>query len=118
MNAVEDPTIAGNVTLSDTLEDTPLVITEAQLLANSSDADSPISVTSATLGSGNGVLSAGPGAGVWTFTPDANWNGAVTIDFTVTGSNSDNAVASFNVTAVNDQPSVTVPTSGLPDRRT
>ena len=102
VNAVDDPTTAGNVTLADINEDASLPFSESQLLANSSDVDDPISVTSVTVTAGMGTISGTSPS--WTFTPDANWNGPVEITFAVTGSTTDTAIATFNVLSVEDAP--------------
>lgn len=112
VTAVDDPTVAGNVTLPNTAEDTPIVITEAQLLAASSDPDSPYWVSAVSVD--YGTIVPGPGANEWTYTPDGDWNGTVILDFDVTGSTTDSAQATFDVTAVNDAPTISIPTIGLP----
>lgn len=107
ITADNDAPVAGDVTLADVEEDNPQVITEAQLLASTSDVDGPsVFVTSVSVNSGMGTLT---GSGPWTFTPTPDWNGPVVLDFTVSdGTDTDDAQADFNVTAVNDAPELTL----------
>ena len=111
--AVEDPTTASPLNLGTIGEDTPVTFTEAQLIAQGSDPDSTITLTSVSLTSGSGTLS-GPVSGVYTFTPSPESTGAVVVGFTVTGSNAASSTVNFTYIAVNDAPVLTLPMSGLP----
>ena len=79
----------------------------------SSDPDGdPLTAVNLAIASGSGALT-DHGDGTWTFTPDANWNGAVGFTFDVTDGTTPVAnTASLTVTAVNDLPT----TSGLADQ--
>eukprot|EP00435_Cladocopium_sp_Y103_P077792 s1_g1531.t1 len=106
----EGPSAAG-VDLGATNEDTSVVITSAQLLANSSDVDDgdSMSVSSLSVDAQYGSLSDN-GDGSWTFTP-ANDVSAdnVPFSFTVTdGEASDSATATLDITAVADTPTVSL----------
>ncbi|NQD38888.1 tandem-95 repeat protein [Permianibacter sp. IMCC34836] len=108
VSAQSDAPVASSVTLSDINEDGSLIITAADLLAGASDVDGDsLSVTALTLATGNGTL-IDNGNGTWTFTPAANFNGTVSLDYTVSdGANSASSTASLNVAAVNDAPLAT-----------
>ena len=94
---VNDAPDAGDVTLTGA-EDTALVITEEQLLANASDTDSDnLSVTSVSGDNLPGTLEQ-TGEGEWTFTPNADWNGSLDISFTVSdGFKEDSGTATINL---------------------
>ncbi len=63
------------------LEDTTLIITAAQLLANVTDADSStLTITSVTAGQGTLIDN---GNGTWSYTPPANYNGVMNLAYTV-----------------------------------
>ena len=105
--------IIGNdapVAVADTLpgtEDTPLIITAAQLLGNDTDVDSPnsaLSIASVTSGAG-GTAVLNPN-GTVSFTPNSNFNGAANFTYTATdgGVASAAATVTINVAAVNDAP--------------
>ena len=97
---------AGNVGLGVTSEDTSFIITEAQLLGNSSDADGDaLSVLNVIVDPSAGSIT-NNFDGTFTFTPIANYNGNdVEIQFTVfDGALTSSATASFDVLAVNDAP--------------
>ncbi|RED49875.1 cadherin-like domain-containing protein [Aestuariispira insulae] len=82
-------------------EDGSVLFTEADLLANVTDAEGDVlSVQNLTVHGGN--LSDN-GNGSWTFTPDADFNGRVTFSYQVSdGSEQVTATGNFNVEAVND----------------
>ncbi|MGI9283704.1 MAG: tandem-95 repeat protein, partial [Endozoicomonas sp.] len=110
LQPVQDaPDVAG-VDLGSSAEDTSLLITEAQLLANSSDVDAgdSLSVTNLSLANDTHGAITDNGNGTWSYTPTANFNGNdVALNFTVSDGNaSDNqtATATVDVTAVNDGP--------------
>ncbi|GAB6110262.1 cadherin-like domain-containing protein [Desulfomicrobium salsuginis] len=98
------PVVAGSVDLGSMSEDGSLTITAAELLAHASDIDGDaLSVTGLTVASGNGVLTDN-GDGTWTFAPAADWNGAVSFDYTVSDGQGGTApaTAALTVDPVND----------------
>ncbi len=102
---------AGGVDLGATNEDTSVLITSAQLLANSNDVDDgdAMSVSSLSVDAQYGSL-ADNGDGTWTFTP-ANDVSAdnVPFSFAVTdGETSDSATATLDISAVADAPSISL----------
>jgi VCBS repeat-containing protein len=103
--AVNDAPVAGNVDLGASPEDTALTITEAQLLAASSDVDGDLSVSALSVDPAAGTLTDNAD-GTWTFTPAADLNvDDLAFAFTVSdGSTTDSATATLDVTAVNDAP--------------
>ena len=107
VTGTNDAPVVSSVDLGAVDEDASLVITSAQLLANSSDADvsDPLSVTSVSVDPGVGTVTDN-GNGTFTFTPVANFNGNdVVINFTVSdGTVSDTATALIDITSVNDAP--------------
>jgi VCBS repeat-containing protein len=107
VNAVNDaPAVSGVVNLGAMNEDAGLVVSEAQLLSLAADVEGDtLSVADLIIASGSGGL-ADNGDGTWTFTPTADWNGAVTFGYTVTDGRGGEtaATASLTVTAVGDAP--------------
>ncbi len=102
--AVNDGPVAGApVVLAAAAEDTSVMITAAQLLANASDIDSAtLSVTNLVSSSGTLVNT---GNGTWTFTPAANDDTGVTFTYQISdGQASVAGSASLDLTAVNDGP--------------
>ena len=99
----------GNPTgvLTDTPEDTPILINVGSLTAGFSDVDGDILlVTGLTADAGNAVDN---GDGTFTYTPVPDYNGPVTLTYTISDGNGgtlDNITRSFNVTPVNDLPIV------------
>ncbi|MGL4637889.1 MAG: Ig-like domain-containing protein [Beijerinckiaceae bacterium] len=103
--AVNDLPVANNDTAS-TLEDTSVDIT---VLGNDTDLDGDtLTVTSASATNGTVVIGAG---GVLTFTPDLNYHGPATINYTISDGKGGTASASVAITvvAVNDAPVATSP---------
>ncbi|NNF80197.1 MAG: tandem-95 repeat protein, partial [Rhizobiales bacterium] len=107
IDGVSDAPNAGDVDLGAILEDNSLIITEAQLLANSTDPDS----SGGDLSISNVSVSASFGAivdnlnGTWTFTPVSDLHADdLPITFTVEdeGARSDTATATLDITAVAD----------------
>jgi Ca2+-binding RTX toxin-like protein len=100
--------------LPNTNEDIALVINVSDLLAGFSDADGDaLSVTN--LAATNGTL-INNNNGTFTFTPEANFNGEVTLVYDVTDGTDalTEQVLSFNVLAINDAPTGS-PSITLPD---
>jgi len=101
INGANDaPVVSGNVDLGAVIEDNSFTITEADLLANSTDVDVEVlSVVNLTASSGMLVATAGG----WTFTPDLNDDTDVTFDYFVSDGTVDTAAtASLDITPVND----------------
>ena len=102
------PVVSASSALPSGTEDTAYTITAAQLLANASDPDGDtLSVTN--LSANHGTL-VDNGDGSWTFTPNANYNGAVTLNYQVIDGHGGSAAATqgFNLVAVNDAPTLQV----------
>jgi len=93
-------------------EDATYNITAAQLLASISDPDGD-ALSVANLSTNHGTL-VDNGDGSWTFTPDANYNGAVTLNYEVIDGNGGSVATNqgFSLTAINDAPTGTVAISG------
>jgi hypothetical protein len=109
VQAVNDAPEAGSVSLGQILEDHDLTITSAQLLANSFDVDGDVlSVEAGSLSvdPALGEVKDNPDGDGWIFTPTPDFNGAVSISFTVTDGNggSASATAALDVLPVNDPP--------------
>ena len=98
--ANDAPDVSGP-TVFNTNEDTDIVLTEVQLLANASDADGDsLSVTNLSADQGTLVDN---GNGIWTFTPDADWNGTVNLTYDVDdGTVTSAATGTITVDPVND----------------
>ena len=103
----DDPT-TGVVTDKTMTEDGTITITSEELLANADDVDfttpgalDKLVVSSVSAPNGT-MIETSPG--VWTFTPDANYNGEVTYSFTVEDGQGGSATGEGNITvvAVND----------------
>ncbi|MBB2670972.1 UNVERIFIED_ORG: VCBS repeat-containing protein [Rhizobium esperanzae] len=106
LTAVNDaPVLSGNAaTLSAGAEDTPYTISTADLLAGFTDAEGDqMSVSGLTANHGALIDN---NDGTWTFTPDANYNGPVSLSYTVSDGNGGSlpATQSFTLDAVNDAP--------------
>ena len=109
VTAVNDaPTGSPTATLSNTPEDTAITINAANLLAGFSDVDAGDTLSVANLTATNGAL-VNNNNGTYTFTPTANFNGAVNLTYGVTDGTDTLAgqTQTFSVTAVNDAPTVT-----------
>ncbi|MDH4583800.1 tandem-95 repeat protein, partial [Pseudomonas sp. BN415] len=107
LTAVNDaPSGSPSTVLPAGSEDTPYVFTRAQLLAGFSDVDGD-SLAIANLSSSHGSL-ADNGDGSWTFTPDANYHGSVSLSYAVVDGQGGSISASlgFSLAAVNDAPSL------------
>ena len=102
------PVLSGAVAvLANGLEDTSQLISAVDLLQGYTDANGDTLAVS-NLAADHGTL-ANNGDGTWTFTPAANYNGAVTLTYNVTDGNGGAVAASlaFNLAAVNDNPELT-----------
>ncbi|QSJ14991.1 FG-GAP repeat protein [Nostoc sp. UHCC 0702] len=106
INGVNDaPTGSPTATLSNTAEDTAITITAANLLAGFTDVDAGDTLSVTNLTATNGALVNNLN-GTYTFTPTANFNGAVNLTYDVTDSTATltGQTRSFSVTPVNDAP--------------
>ncbi|WP_183844450.1 cadherin-like domain-containing protein, partial [Rhizobium etli] len=106
INGINDAPVlsATAATLSAGAEDTPYTISTADLLAGFTDAEGDqMSVSGLTANHGALVDN---NDGTWTFTPDANYNGPVSLSYTVRDGHGGSvpATQSFTLTAVNDAP--------------
>lgn len=104
------PHVSGPVSLGDMNEDGSITITANQLLANAHDVDGDIlSITNLSADSGT---VADNGDGSWTYTPVADFNGAVEFAYEVSdGTESVPTSAALEVLPVNDAPEVSGPVS-------
>ena len=102
------PTGSPTATLGNTAEDTAITINAADLLAGFSDVDAGDTLSVANLTATNGAL-VNNNNGTYTFTPTANFNGAVNLTYGVTDGTDTltGQTQTFSVTAVNDAPTVT-----------
>jgi hypothetical protein len=118
VTTVNDAPTTTPVSLGNVAEDSGSVtITAAQLLANAGDIEGDgLAVSGVTASAGMLVDS---GGGTWTWTPPADFNGAVTFSYTITDNGTTDGVAdprtvagtaSLTVTTVNDAPT-TAPVS-------
>ncbi|MCQ9054418.1 tandem-95 repeat protein [Vibrio parahaemolyticus] len=107
---VNDPPVAGSTSYT-VHEDNSITISDAQLLANSSDLEGDVSIDSVSYSGSDGVLQIN-GDGTYTFSPNENFNGEVTLDVVVADEEgaTDATTASITVLEVNDPP-VAGPTS-------
>jgi ELWxxDGT repeat protein len=112
VNPINDaPAGAPAATLGAGTEDTPYLISAAVLLQGFGDVDGD-ALAVANLAAGNGSL-VDNGNGTWTFTPDADFNGTVSLNYDVVDGNGGSVAVqqSFDLAAVNDAPSVAAPLS-------
>ncbi|MBE7369260.1 cadherin-like domain-containing protein, partial [Ramlibacter pallidus] len=103
------PVVSGPVTLPATPEDTAVVITTAQLLATTTDADLPAdTLTIVNLATASGGTLVDNQDGTWTYTPPADFSGTVSFTYQVSdGLALSAAGATLQVDARNDAPVVT-----------
>ncbi|WP_431305951.1 cadherin-like domain-containing protein, partial [Vibrio crassostreae] len=105
------PVISSNVTLAAGTEDTAVTLTEAQLLANASDVDhgETALLSVHNLSADHGTITDNKD-GTYTFTPDADYNGAVHFTYDVQDPQGATvaASASMSLAAVADTPIVNV----------
>ena len=103
------PVAAGDSVVTD--EDTAVTIRAADLLANDTDVDSGdvLTITSVA-NAANGTVALDANGDV-VFTPDRDFNGQASFDYTVSDGNggTDTATVSLDVSAVNDGPTITLP---------
>ncbi|MEZ8852029.1 tandem-95 repeat protein [Vibrio cyclitrophicus] len=101
---VNDPPVAGSTSYSIN-EDEVINFTEAQLLAQSSDVEGDVSIDFVTYGGTDGILRANDD-GTFTFAPNENFNGGVSLTVVVADEDGETAstTASIDVAPVNDAP--------------
>ena len=104
VNDINDAPVAGETSYT-MQEDGSITISDAQLLANSSDIDGSVSVDSVTYGGADGIFTDN-GNGTYTFSPNANFNGDIALDVVVADDDGATATttAGIDVIAVNDAP--------------
>ncbi|MUK69282.1 tandem-95 repeat protein [Aliivibrio fischeri] len=102
--AVNDLPVAGSTTYS-VDEDNVITISDAQLLANSSDIEGDVSVSDVSYSGTDGIF-IDNGDGTYSFAPNENFNGNVSLDVTVADEDGATAqtTAAIDVIAVNDAP--------------
>ncbi|MFA0080286.1 cadherin-like domain-containing protein, partial [Vibrio artabrorum] len=105
-----DPPVAGSTSYT-VNEDNSITISDAQLLATSSDIEGDVSIDSVTYSGSDGVLEIN-GNGTYTFSPNENFSGEIALDVIVADEDgaTDATTAGINVLEVNDPP-VAGPTS-------
>ncbi|MFM2607725.1 tandem-95 repeat protein [Vibrio chagasii] len=105
-----DPPVAGSTSYT-VNEDNSITISDAQLLATSSDIEGDVSIDSVTYSGSDGVLEIN-GDGTYTFSPNENFSGEIALDVVVADEDgaTDATTAGINVLEVNDPP-VAGPTS-------
>ena len=113
VNPVNDAPVANDDGGYTTAEDTPVTIAASGLLSNDTDVDND-SLSIASVGNAVGGSVALDANGDVVFTPDADFNGAASFDYTVSDGNggSDTATASVAVSAVNDAPVIEMSGTG------
>ncbi|HHX8480657.1 TPA: tandem-95 repeat protein, partial [Vibrio diabolicus] len=106
---VNDPPVAGSTSYT-VQEDGQITISDEQLLANSSDVEGDVALANVSY-SGNDGSFVDNGDGTYTFTPNENFDGDISLDVTVIDQDgaTDTTTAGIDVIAVNDAPE----TSGI-----
>ena len=110
VTGTNDGPVAAADVVGNALEDTPLTIPAADLLANDTDADVNDVLTIGAVGDPVGGTVALDGNGDVVFTPAADYSGAASFTYTavdVAGAQS-TATVTFEIDAVADQPTLTV----------
>ncbi|MDW1899737.1 tandem-95 repeat protein, partial [Vibrio sp. Vb1337] len=99
-----DPPVAGSTSYT-VHEDNSITISDEQLLANSSDIEGDVSVDSVSYSGADGVFQDN-GDGAYTFSPNENFNGEVSLDVVVVDEDgaTDSTTAGITVLEVNDPP--------------
>ncbi|HHF3124474.1 TPA: cadherin-like domain-containing protein, partial [Vibrio diabolicus] len=107
---VNDPPVAGSTSYT-VQEDGQITISDEQLLANSSDVEGAVSIYSVTYSGTDGVFQDN-GDGTYTFMPNENFSGDISLDVIVADEQGaiDETTAGITVIEVNDPP-VAGPTS-------
>ncbi|MBT0043074.1 tandem-95 repeat protein [Vibrio alginolyticus] len=99
-----DPPVAGSTSYT-VHEDNSITISDEQLLANSSDIEGDVDISSVTYSGNDGVFQDN-GDGTYTFSPNENFNGEVSLDVVVVDEEgaTDSTTAGITVLEVNDPP--------------
>ncbi|MFH0294095.1 tandem-95 repeat protein, partial [Vibrio alginolyticus] len=99
-----DPPVAGSTSYT-VHEDNSITISNEQLLANSSDIEGDVAISSVSYSGNDGVLEIN-GDGTYTFSPNENFNGEVSLDVVVVDEDGavDTTTAGITVLEVNDPP--------------
>ena len=113
VNSINDAPIA-NTDTATTNEDTPIVISAAELLGNDINLDPEDSLSLVSVNNAaNGTVIINEDGNV-EFTPDANFNGTASFGYVVTdGTVNDTASVEVVVNAINDAPILTAPIPNL-----
>ncbi|MBS9880944.1 tandem-95 repeat protein, partial [Vibrio alginolyticus] len=99
-----DPPVAGSTSYT-VHEDNSITISDEQLLANSSDIEGDVAISSVSYSGNDGVLEIN-GDGTYTFSPNENFTGDVSLDVVVVDEDGavDTTTAGITVLEVNDPP--------------
>ncbi|MDF5029575.1 tandem-95 repeat protein, partial [Vibrio parahaemolyticus] len=99
-----DPPVAGSTSYT-VHEDNSITISDEQLLANSSDIEGDVAISSVSYSGSDGVLEIN-GDGTYTFSPNENFTGDVSLDVVVVDEDGATATtnANIDVLPVNDAP--------------
>ncbi|MDF5119533.1 tandem-95 repeat protein, partial [Vibrio parahaemolyticus] len=99
-----DPPVAGSTAYT-VHEDNSITISDEQLLANSSDIEGDVLIDSVSYSGNDGVLEIN-GDGTYTFSPNENFSGEVSLDVVVVDEDgaTDSTTAGITVIEVNDPP--------------
>ncbi|AIU68525.1 autotransporter adhesin [Vibrio coralliilyticus] len=118
VSEVNDEPQAGDLDLGDILEEGSIQITAAQLIAASNDIDGDdLVVKSISVPAEQGMLTLNPDGVSWTFTAADDFNGDVSISYTIEDNGTTNGVNDFlqdtgtvslSVIGVNDKPEIDV----------
>jgi Ca2+-binding RTX toxin-like protein len=105
VTGIDDVPVASPVELAQTAEDTPRLITSAELLAGVTDVDSSgLSILSLSIVNGHGNLVA-HGNGTWTYTPAHDDDSDITFSYLASdGHGVSGSTAHLDITPVNDGP--------------
>ena len=91
--------------MGNTNEDTAVVFTVAELLANDSDIDGDTLSITGVSSAANGSVSFDSTAGTITFTPDADYHGPASFDYSLSdGTTTDTGTVNLTVAPINDAP--------------
>ncbi|MDN2483094.1 tandem-95 repeat protein [Vibrio agarivorans] len=101
---VNDPPVAGDTAYTIN-EDEVLTFSAEQLLAKSSDIEGDVAIQSVSYSGNDGILKDN-GDGTFSFAPNANFNGDVSLDVVVVDEDgaTDSAIAAIDVLPINDPP--------------
>ena len=105
VTAINDAPVTTNVDLGTIDEDSTIVITETQLLANATDVDGDtLSVTNLTSANGSIIDN---GNGTWNLTPTENFSGSINVNYDISdGTTLISSSGILAITAVADAPSL------------